>query len=76
LSKSPHNNGGAEPQSHKRNYYNEELKYDDMDITAADMLQNDLKITSSAAKSPNWKKGSLNSSIEKRRDREARKAAA
>ena len=48
-----------------------------MDITAADMLQRDMKINSSAAKSPNWKKGSLNSSsIEKRRDREARKAAA
>jgi hypothetical protein len=36
-----------------------------------------MKMISSAAKSPNWKKGSLNSSsIEKRRDREARKAAA
>ncbi len=71
LSKSP-NNGEILP--HKAYY--DDLKYDDMDITAADMLQKDMKIMSSAAKSPNWKKGSLNSSIEKRRDREARKAAA
>ena len=51
---------------------------DDIDITAADMLQKEIIINSmSANKSPNMKKGSLNSSsIEKRRDREARKAAA
>ena len=71
LSKSPHNGDIAQKLLY------EALKYDEMDITAADMLQKDMKLISSAAKSPNWKQGSLNSSsIEKRRDREARKAAA